>query len=79
MGPLPDLGRPIQIATPCCGVDAGDDFWICGVPYQVCNVYDIISGYRETLETLLLERTGCKPTLHLGPTEAISCESPWKN
>lgn len=69
MGPLPDLGRPIRIATPCCGLDAGDDFYICEIPYEICNCYDIIGRYRATMAKLVESRTGKKPNLHMGKTE----------
>jgi len=64
---LPDMARPLRIATPCCGIEgAGHAFHDGGVWFEGCNVYDLDGDYREYLEHHFQEATGAIPALHLG-------------
>ena len=64
---LPALGRPLRIASPCCGLDLGDDVYACGVPFTVSHVFDLISAYGSILEDLAVQRTGERCRINVGP------------
>ena len=67
---LPSLGRRLQIATPCMGIDgAGHALKVLGCPTDVHNCYDLQDSYRQVL-THHLKSMGMESiTLNLGPVD----------
>lgn len=67
--PLPKLSRKLRVAQPCVGMDYGEAWSVMEVGCEPCNIYDVEERYREALGTMIWEKHGVRPMLHMGKVE----------